>query len=266
MRCTGAAGGLRPLSPSVGAVHPAAVITFHTFPGAFGLESLSPFCMKVEVYLKLTKLPYKAVHADPRKAPKGKLPVIVDDDGTKVADSSAILAYLEKKHGEPLDKGVSDLERARAHLLQRTFEESLYFVALWSRWAEDAGWNVVKPIFFGGMPAPLRLIVPPIARKQVVGSAHAQGVGRHSRDEIYAFGIEDLRAISTMLGDQPYFLGEQPRTIDCTAYGFLANGLRFDVDTPLRAHIKGDPRLRAYVERMQQRVVDGGAGEVVAAQ
>ena len=253
------------MSPSAEAVHPAAVITFHTFPGAFGLESLSPFCMKVEVYLKLTKLPYKAVPADPRKAPKGKLPVI-DDDGTKVADSSAILAYLEKKHGEPLDTGLSDLDRARAHLLQRTFEESLYFVVLWSRWAEDACWSVVKPLFFGGMPVPLRLIVPPIARKQVVGYAHAQGIGRHSREEIYAFGIRDLRAISTMLGDQPYFLGDRPRTIDCCAYGFLANGLRFDVDTPLRTHIRDDARLLAYVERMQQRVVAGGAGEVAAAE
>ena len=32
---------------------PTIVITLHTFPGRHGLESLSPFCMKVEVYLKM---------------------------------------------------------------------------------------------------------------------------------------------------------------------------------------------------------------------
>lgn len=230
------------------------MITFHTFPGHFGLESLSPFCMKVEVYLKLAKLPYRAVTGDPRKAPKGKLPMIVDDDGTTVPDSSAILAYLEKKHSEPLDAGLSDVDRARAQVIKRTFEESLYFAALWSRWAEDASWAVVKPLFFRALPAPLRLIVPPIVRKTVVGYTRGQGIGRHSRAEIYAIAADDLRALSTLLGEGPFFLGDTLRTIDCTAYGFLANGLAFDVDTPLRAHIQGDPRLVAYVDRMKKRV------------
>src|SRR5688500_4235157 len=60
------------------------MITLHTLPGRFGLESLSPFCMKAEIYLKLAKLEYRAVAGDPRKAPKQKLPLI-DDDGTLVS-------------------------------------------------------------------------------------------------------------------------------------------------------------------------------------
>src|SRR5688572_11470622 len=124
--------------------HDARVITLHTLPGGHGVESYSPFCMKVEVYLKLAKLAYKTRIGNVRKAPKGKLPFIVDDDGTAVADSSTIVAHLEKKHGEPLDKGLSSDEKARAHVLKRTLGESLYFVVVWARWAEDEGFEVAR--------------------------------------------------------------------------------------------------------------------------
>jgi Glutathione S-transferase N-terminal domain len=68
-------------------VHPATVIILHTMPGTPDLESISPFCMKVEVHLKLQQVPYHAKMGDPRKAPKGKMPVI--GDGTaKIPDSS----------------------------------------------------------------------------------------------------------------------------------------------------------------------------------
>lgn len=229
------------------------MITFHTFAGRFGLESLSPFCMKAEVYLKLQKLEYeRKVGGDPRKAPKQKLPMI-DDDGTVVCDSTAIIEHLEKKAKAPLDAGLTDDEWARARMIQRTFEEGLYFVALWSRWAEDEGWAVTRS-FFDGLPAAVRWAIAPIARKKVLAAAHAQGTGRHSRDEIYEIGKRDLRAFATLLGDQPFVLGDRLRTIDCTAYAFVANLIVPPIESPLKVYAKTFPQLEAYVKRMQDEV------------
>lgn len=36
----------------------------------------------------------------------------------------------------------------------------------------------------------------------------AQGIGRHTPDEIYAMGAADLEALSIALGDELFFLGE----------------------------------------------------------
>ena len=235
-------------------MHPAAVITLHTLPGRADLESLSPFCMKAEVYLKLAGLPYKAVLGDPRKAPKTKLPVIIDDDGAVIPDSGAIVAHLEKKHGEPLDKGLSDAQRAKAHVIRRTLEESLYFVMLWSRWADDEGWEKVSRHYFDGLPAPLRLFVPGLVRKKVVGYAHGQGIGRHTRDEIYAWGKEDLAAIATLMGDGPFAIDDEIRTVDVSLYAFVANVARVDVDTPVRELVKGDKRLLGHMDRVAEAV------------
>lgn len=228
------------------------MITLHTLPGRFGLESLSPFCMKAEVYLKLAKLEYRAIAGDPRKAPKQKLPMI-DEDGTRVCDSTAIVDYLEKKSKAPLDEGMSELDRARARMIQRTFEEGLYFVVLWSRWAEEEGWAVSRT-FFDAIPAAVRWAIVPMIRKKIIASSHAQGTGRHAREEIYAMGQRDLEAFATLLGDAPYVLGERPRTVDCTAYAFIANILHTPIESPLKEYVKSRPTLEAYVKRMQDAI------------
>jgi glutathione S-transferase len=228
------------------------MITLHTFPGRFGLESMSPFCMKAEVYLKLAKLEYRAVTADPRKAPKTKLPYI-DDGGTVVCDSTAILDYLEKKSAKPLDEGLSEMDRARAWMIQRTFEEGLYFIMLWSRWTEDEGWEMTRT-FFERIPSAMRWAILPMIRRQIIKIAHAQGTGRHSRDEIFAMGERDLRAFVTLLGDSPFVLGDRIRTVDCSVYAFLANVLVPPHETPLKAYAKTVPQLDAYVKRVQARL------------
>jgi len=234
-------------------VHPAAVITLHTMPGTDKLESFSPFCMKVEVYLKLQELPYKIAPGDPRKAPKGKLP-IVDVDSARIADSSAIIAYLEGKASVPLDRGLDAAERARAHVLKRMFEESLYFVLLWSRWADDEGWAELRPAVEALVPAAVRWFVPGIIRKKIVASTVAQGTGRHTRDEVYALGKADIEAVATLLGDRPYFLGDELRTIDVIAYSFLANILLWTKPSPLTEAARALPTLDAYVKRIGSRL------------
>ena len=49
-----------------------------TFPPSFGLRNVSPFCLKVEMLLASLGLEFEIEEqSDPRKAPKGKLPVLV---------------------------------------------------------------------------------------------------------------------------------------------------------------------------------------------
>ena len=212
--------------------------------------------MKVEVYLKLQQLPYKTISADPRKAPKGKCP-FVEVDGTTVADSSAILAYLEKRAEAPLDQGLDAAGRAQAHLLRRLFEESLYWPLLWSRWADDEGWTELRPHIEAVVPAVVRWFVPGMIRKNVVGSTVAQGTGRHTREEIYALGKADIEAIAAALGDKPYLLGDQLRTIDVTGYAFLAQILLWKKPSPLTEAARAFPTLEAYVKRIGARLKQG---------
>lgn len=136
------------------------MIKLYQFTPAWGLPNPSPFCMKVETYLRMAALRYEVVHgALPFKAPKKKLPYI--EDGTQiVADSGIILDYLKQTYGDKLGENLSAAETAVAHALRRLFEESLYWVALYSRWIEESIWLETRQLFFGAMPPVMRDMWP----------------------------------------------------------------------------------------------------------
>ena len=67
------------------------MIKVHQFAPAFGLPNASPFCMKLETYLRMAGLPFELVNdGNVIRAPKGKLPYI-EDDGRVVADTNFII-------------------------------------------------------------------------------------------------------------------------------------------------------------------------------
>ena len=87
------------------------MIKLYQFNPAWGLPNPSPFCMKVETYLRMVGLPYEVINGVlPFKAPKKKLPYI--EDGTQViADSGFILKHLRQTYGDKLDENLSDHEK-----------------------------------------------------------------------------------------------------------------------------------------------------------
>ena len=210
----------------------------------------SPFCLKVETYLRLARLPYRVEVTLPMKAPKGKLPFIVDDQGRQIADSGQILAHLEATHGAPLDGALTPVARAQGHLIRRTCEESLLFVIVYSRWIAEDGWRIIRPAFFHAMPAPLRWFVPALVRRQLRRDAWGQGVLRHSPEEIYALGCADLDALAQTLGERPFFIADYPTSVDACVYAFLSHILKVPVDNPLKRHAAGLGGLVAFVDRL----------------
>src|SRR5262249_45361546 len=73
-------------------------IKLFQFPRMFGIPNLSPFCCKLETWLRITRIPYEVVDSDPRKAPKGKLPFI-EDGGVRIGDTSLIIDHLKRTRG-----------------------------------------------------------------------------------------------------------------------------------------------------------------------
>ena len=230
------------------------MIKLFQFPPAFGLPNASPFCMKLETYLRMAGLPFELVNSSGAvmKAPKRKLPYI-DDGGTVVADSSFVIDYLKGRYGDPLDAALSPPERAVATAFQRLIEENLYWAVVQIRWAEDTGWAKTRQAFFGAMPAPLRWFVPALARRGLLAELRGQGMGRHSAAEIHAIGCRDVTAIADFLADKPFMLGEQPTSLDATAHAFLANLLWAPFDSPIQRHAQTRPTLEAYCQRMKAR-------------
>lgn len=229
------------------------MIKLHQFPPAYGLPNASPFCMKLETYLRMAGLPYQTVNGfGLSKAPKGKMPFI-EDNGRLLADSGLIVDYLKQTYGDPLDAHLSSQQKAVSLGFIRLIEEHLYWAAgIQPRWVDEQGWQTTKAEFFKDLPGPLRFIVPPIARHNIKKQIYGHGIGRHTRDEIYAMACADLTALSDYLADQPFFHGDKPSSLDAVAYAFIANILWVPIDSPAKQHGLGLPNLEAYCQRMKQ--------------
>ncbi len=229
------------------------MIKLYQFAPCWNLPNASPFCMKLETYLRMTKLPFETVSVmDLRKAPKGKLPYI-DDNNYRIGDSSLIIHYLKQKHGDPLDANLTDTQKSQAVAIQRLLEEHLYWVVVYSRWADANNWPVTKKTFFGHLPSLIYFILPGIIRKKILRDLRCHGLGRHTREEIYQLGLDDLKALSTILNDQSFMLGSEPTSIDAAAYAFLANILTTPESSPLQDFAKSQPNFIAYCQRMKER-------------
>ena len=87
-------------------------LTLVTLGGAFGLQNVSPFCLKAEMLMTHMGLDYTMeIQQDPRKAPKGKLPYLLAD-GEVIADSELILEYLDNITQGAVYQGLSAKEHA----------------------------------------------------------------------------------------------------------------------------------------------------------
>nr|WP_228024461.1 glutathione S-transferase family protein [cf. Phormidesmis sp. LEGE 11477] len=218
-----------------------------------GLRCPSPLCLKLETYLRMTGLPYQvAANANVLKAPKKKLPYITDD-GRVVADSGFIINYLMDTYGNPLDAHLSSKQRGAMLGMRRLMEEHLYWVAFYFRWADEDNWQVIKAVFFEDIPMPMRLFVPTLVRRSAMRDLYGQGIGRHSADEIFALGCENIRAISDFLGDQAYLMGDRPTSLDAIGYGMLSNIMRASLDSRLKTYALTFENLTAYCDRMHER-------------
>ena len=227
------------------------MIKLYQFRPIWGLPNPSPFCLKLETYLRMANIPYElASHADVRKAPKKKLPYI-EHEGRVIADSHFIIAYLEKTFNQPVDGHLNVQQRARALAIRHLIEDSLYWAGVYSRWIDSDHWKSVKKAYFGFLPPIIRIVIPEFVRRRVASDIYSQGLGRHSQDEIYQIAKEDVSALSVLLGEQDYFMGNQVCSVDASAYGMLANLIWVPVDSPLKAHAQQLDNLVAYCERMK---------------
>jgi len=187
------------------------------FPGE---EQYSPYCIKLEAYLKMVKIPYELRPGRNNNSPTYKLPYI-EFNNQLFYDSSLIIDMLKQKFGDPLDNHLSVVEKATALAWKRLLENSFYWNLLWARWIDDFGWTGAKQLLSTMLPAPLKYFLPNIIRNQTRKVLIGMGTGRLTKDEIIQLTKEDLDALSVFLGNKKYLMGDKISSVDCVVYGFI---------------------------------------------
>ena len=217
-------------------------------PGSWGLLSVSPFCIKLEVWLKLVGIPYQTTAADPRRAPRGKIPY-VSINGALLGDSQLIIEHLTERRGVVLDAELTAVQRAWGHTLRKTAEDSLYFHIVHARWVDADGFAAYRSVIGALMPAPVRLLGPHLVRRMVRRQLHGQGLGRFDDADRTVLAAADADALQTALSEAPFALGDEPHSVDASLYAMLVSILAFPVDSALKT-LFSRPVFTDYIARM----------------
>jgi glutathione S-transferase len=230
----------------------------YTFGSAWGSVDLSPFCVKLQTWLRMAGVPYEARVGDVRKMPKRKLPT-VELDGRLVGDSGLVIDLMRQRYNDPLgDDTESRATRAQARALRALVESELYFATAWFRWAGPDFERLYAPEIAAyarrmGVPGLLAPLAVRGARRDVLLQFKAQGMGRHTPEEIGLIGIECLSALADYLADKPFMLGTEPRSLDATVFAILHCLLVPPFESPLKDFALSRANLVAYHERMLAR-------------
>lgn len=227
------------------------------FPRCGSIVSTSPFAIKLETWLRFTKLPYTNVSNEfTIGSVKGQIPFI-ELNGQQFADSQAVIEMLIEKYKIQIDAGLTERQQAEVRAFKVFIEESLQRVVVYDR-SQDNTWFATPDGFIENLTGIKRYgfqyFVNGQIRKQLRDMLYAQGMGRNSPAEVDAIAKKNLTALSVLLGDKNYLYGDAPTTIDATLFGTLVSLY----DPPLNSkEIKpfmesSTPNLVAFIKRVKE--------------
>lgn len=227
------------------------MMTLYGFGPAFGLPDPSPFVTKAELLLKWAQVPYQVNCRGFLKAPKGKLPYI-EDQQVRVPDSTFIRWHIEKKYGIDFDAGLSEADRSIAWSVEKMLEDHLYWAMLYYRWCDEDNYQKGPAQFFRNIPWPIRGLVERHVRRKMRAYLQAQGMGRHTEQEIQALAAKGFSSLAALLGNKRYLMGDLRCGADATLAAFIAGALCPRFASPIRSLAEQHANLVAYSARMMQ--------------
>ncbi|XP_059472139.1 failed axon connections [Neocloeon triangulifer] len=238
------------------------VVYLYQFSRTPFLPSLSPYCLKVETWLRLAGLKYENVdHKIKFRSKKGQLPFI-ELNGEEIADSAIIVKELAAKFDKDLDKDLTNEQKTLSHAMISMIENHLFWVVIW--WRSKHPENMLKGYKLNlqhamGTKIPqgiLNFLFKINFARKGSKKVKAQGIGVHKPDEILEFGKNDLKVLSELLSDKPFFFGDEPTSLDVVTFANLAQIYFMDkeVEYPLRDFMgESCPNLVGLVNRVKER-------------
>ncbi|KAL7011435.1 hypothetical protein ACKWTF_014265 [Chironomus riparius] len=204
------------------------VVYLYQFARTTSLPSLSPYVLKVETWLRLSGLKYENVdHKFKLYSKKGQLP-FVEVNGQQICDSSNIIKELSQKFEKDIDVGLNNEQKTISHAMISMVENHLTFVIMAWR-AKNPGEmvNGYKINFQQSLGSKIPNAILNFLFKVNYGhraskKVKAQGIGVHKPEEIVEMGKEDLKALSELLADKPFFFGDEPTLLDVVVFSSTA--------------------------------------------
>lgn len=225
-------------------------VILHQFPVGKDIPNLSPFCLKLETFLRINKIPYENQYGY-KLGRKGKLPWI-EYKGEKKADSNLVIDYLNNKFEVNMDSDFTGEQLALGRAARIMLEENTYWALIFNRYVDNLSEykKFMAPPSGGGLGFTFS---QKMFQRKMRQNLDGHGLGRHTKEELYQIAEQDLQAVSDLLGDKAFLLGDTISSFDCAIFGLIANILHSGLESPLSTYIKENAtNLSALCDRVKE--------------
>lgn len=227
------------------------MITLHQFKRGFGIANPSPYCEKLEAFLRFAEIEYQVKFSfNTKSAPNQKFPFI-EQDGKPLADSQLIIEALMPQTS--IDSWLSEQQLAQSHAFNRMISEHLILTLVYCRWIDDDNWPLSYALFFRGLPPVIKQVAARYFRAKVKRDLYGQGLSRHTKQHIYQIAEKDIHALSVQLADNAFLMGDKISSVDASLFAFLDNAVHAKVNSQLGEIVSRYPNLIAYGQRIGQQ-------------
>ena len=218
----------------------------------------------LETWLRLAKIPYQNVYT--RKFAKSSHTIpYIELNGVQIADSNTIMATLRKQYSVTVDGNLTLEQVALSHAFTSMIENHTAQVNCHRKLLDI----IIKLFLQIGFWWRYGLKMDDFAREALSTWKNTFGMrwfmpmglrlkgrlcvfGRLGPDEAMELSFRDLDALSVMLADKPYLLGDMATSLDCTVFGHLSQFLFIDINFPQEKYLRENcPNLVSLVERIK---------------
>uniref|UniRef100_A0A914P9M6 Glutathione S-transferase n=1 Tax=Panagrolaimus davidi TaxID=227884 RepID=A0A914P9M6_9BILA len=209
------------------------------------IPNLSPFCMKIELFLRANNIPHQVIENNKARSTKGLLPFI-ELNGKQIADSEFITYELSQIFN--IQNNISPEKSGSLRALTRVFDVEVS--TLLSYYKVKSAAFVRGSLPGVGIPKFSLPITVPLAQWFVKRGIKKSGYN-HSDSEMKQILVRDLKAASDILGSDKFFGGEKMAVADCAVFGQLASVYFIPWETEAHGILRTDfPNLIKYIENV----------------
>lgn len=201
--------------------YPANTVVLHQFPKPSDSPILSGPCLKLETWLRIAEIKYENEYSFFERSSQGQMPYITLNN-QDFHDSQFIIEHLTKVYGKDLNDHLSQTEKSISRAILKLVEESLKWAMMYHRFTIAPTSEYMKMSYIFELIH--RIFFKSAIKKVII----AQGYGKHTKEEVYHIGKQDLEALNTFLANKKFLFGDQPCTEDACLFAFIAQLVYYD--------------------------------------
>jgi len=191
------------------------------------LPSTNPACLKLETWLRLTNVKFESVTQHKMTSRKGQLP-FVELNGEEIAESPSLLQELATRIGVGIDEWLTSEQRNISYCIITMLDN--HFSLILKAWISKNPKEMLKAYNITDLqqlirtkwPKPILNFIFKRKMKHLSKKISAVQIDVKDTEGLQLSAQEDLETISNLLGDQMFFFGSTPSTLDISVFSHIA--------------------------------------------